>query len=213
MIYLDNIELISINCVRPELSVNALKYSSRNIKFKKIKLFADIKPKNLTDDIEFIKIPKLTHDTINQFAIKELPNYLSEDYMLSIHDDGFVINPHLYNPIFLEYDYIGAPWPEFPWCKTNRVGNGGFVLKSKKFYMLEQTLNVTNIGHNDVLVTNIYYDYFTSNGCKYAPLDIAYKFSIELPIPEYIYDLTNSFGFHGLHTEDARNYVNMIKHY
>ena len=96
--------------------------------------------------------------------------------------------PYPINTLFLKYDYIGAPWPNFDWCKTNRVGNGGFVLKSKKFYKLEQKITQIN-GHNDVVVTNTYYNHFINNECKYAPLDVACKFSLEIPIPECEYNL------------------------
>ena len=194
---LDNIEIVSVNCVNPEESVKALLYSTRDITFKAVKLIAHYKPDNLPTNIEFIQIPKQTHSSMNAFHIYELPKYIEADYMLSIHDDGFITNPHLWREEFLDYDYIGAPWPnEAPWSQINRVGNGGFVLKSKKFLNLEQTLPYTN-ANNDVLVTNTYYDYFKQNGCKYAPVEVAMKFSLEGQISECEYNLDNVFGFHG----------------
>lgn len=209
MINLNNIELLSVNCVYPENSVKALLYSSKDINFAKIKLLSHYKPTNLPSDIEFIEIEKQTHNSMNVFSIKELPLYLSEDYALSIHDDGFIINPHLWMDEFLNYDYIGAPWPKFEWCTRNRVGNGGFVMKSKKFYNLEKEINVIN-GHNDWLVTNVYYEYFVGNGCKYAPVDVALKFSLELPIDECEYNLDNCFGFHGKQTEQQKDKIKLL---
>ena len=41
------------------------------------------------------------------------------------------------------------------------------------------------------------YDYFVSSGCKYAPVEIAMKFSLESVIPECEMNLDNCFGFHG----------------
>ena len=133
MIDLSMIDLISINCVNPEESVKALLYSSEKIKFGSIKLFSHIKPSNLPDHFEFIQTEKFTHETINWFALNKLPRYIKNDYMLSIQDDGFILNPDNWTNEFLKYDYIGAPWPDLHWCKKNRVGNGGFVLYSKKF--------------------------------------------------------------------------------
>ncbi len=66
---------------------------------------------------------------------------------------------------------------------------------------------------NDWLVTNYYYDSFIECGCKYAPLEVASKFSLELPIPEIPHDLTKTFGFHGKHTEEARGMVKLLKQY
>jgi len=197
MIQMKNITLLEVNCVDPELGVKSLLYSSKDIEFGSIKIFSHYKPDNLVDKIEFIQIPKLTHDGFSQFCIEELTKYVNTDYALSINDDGFIINPHLWRDKFLEYDYIGAPWaPGSPWCSRNRVGNGGFVLKSKKFMDLSANI-IYSGGHDDVIVTNTYYDYFTSNGCKYAPIELAMKFALESEIPECEYDLNNCFGFHG----------------
>jgi hypothetical protein len=43
----------------------------------------------------------------------------------------------------------------------------------------------------------MYYDYFIANNCKYAPVEVAMKFSLESRIPECEYNLNNCFGFHG----------------
>ena len=212
MILLNNIDLISINCVNPEQSVKALLYSSEKIEFGSIKLFAHYKPNNITDKIEFIQTEPLTHDTINWFSLNELPKYIDNEFMISIHDDGFIINSEKWSDEFLKYDYIGAPWPALDWCSKNRVGNGGFVMKSKKFMNIESTLPYT-INHNDVLVTNTYYDYFTYHGCSYAPVEVAAKFSLEHAVPECEYDLENTFGFHGKLHEQALSKIKLLENY
>lgn len=212
MIDLSNIDIISINCVNPEESVKALLYSCEKIKFGSVKLFSHIKPKNLPDSFEFIQTEKFTHDTINWFALNSLPRYIKNDFVISIHDDGFILNPDNWTDEFLKYDYIGAPWPALPWCEKNRVGNGGFVLYSKKF--LNYCLSIPKTTkHNDVVITNEYYDFFLNNGCKYAPLEIACKFSLENEIPECKFDLTKTFGFHGkLHEQSIRS-IELLKKY
>jgi Protein of unknown function (DUF5672) len=199
MLELLNVDLVSVNCVRPEESIKALLYSSQKIRFKSIKLLAHYKPSNLPDHIEFHLIPPMTHADSSPFAMFELHKYIDAEFMLSIHDDGFVINPHLWDPEFLQYDYIGAPWPVCEWSTVNRVGNGGFVMISKKFLDLQKTLRCFYPygRNNDVFVTNDMYNFFTSNGCKYAPLEVAMRFSLESKIPECEYNLDNTFGFHG----------------
>lgn len=213
MIKLLNIDLVSVNCVNPEDSVKALLYSSKNIQFGSIKLLAHYKPNNLPENIEYINIPKQTHDTMSWFHINKLPGYIHNDYMLSIHDDGFILNSNLWQDSFLNYDYIGAPWGiGFKWCSRNRVGNGGFVLKSKKFLNLEETLPYT-ISHNDVYVTNTHYDYFVNNGCKYAPIEVAMKFSLENKIPECKFDLNSTFGFHGKCYPESIQKIKLLNEY
>lgn len=211
MIDLKNITLLNLNCYDPDIGVKALNYSSLEINFGKHKLISDVKPTNITDNIEFCEIKKLDRNTINDFYFSSLNNYVDTEFMLSIHTDGFVIHPEKWTDKFFEYDYIGAPWPPLPWCPRNRVGNGGFVLISKKFLSLLPSIKRIGNRHNDGLVTNYYYDFFNSHGCKYAPLELAARFSLELPIPEVDYDLNNCFGFHGLHTEESRKYVNELK--
>ena len=192
---LKNIDLVSVNCVNPEESIKALLYSCKEIYFGNMFLISHRLPEKLPTNISFIQTTPHTHDTMNNFMLKEVPKYLKNEYTLFIHDDGFIINPNLWDDDFLFYDYIGAPWHPSTGLK-NRVGNGGFVLKSKKFTDLQLNLPDTN-DHDDGYVTNKYYDYFINNGCKYAPIEVAMKFSLESKIPECEYNLNNCFGFHG----------------
>jgi len=125
---LKNITLLSYNCVNPTQSIKALLYSSKHIDFAKIILISNQKPDNLPNNITFVKTELKTHLEGSKFTYTELPNIIDTEYYIGIHDDGFIINPHLWREEFLEYDYIGAPWK---WeGRINRVGNGGFVLKS-----------------------------------------------------------------------------------
>ena len=191
---LKNITLLSYNCVNPTQSIKALLYSSKHIDFAKIILISNQKPDNLPNNITFVKTELKTHLEGSKFTYTELPNIIDTEYYIGIHDDGFIINPHLWREEFLEYDYIGAPWK---WeGRINRVGNGGFVLKSNKFIQLTKNLTFLN-KCDDGELTNIYYDYFIANGCKYAPVEVAMKFSLESKIPECDFNLNNCFGFHG----------------
>jgi hypothetical protein len=191
---LKNITLLSLNCVDPIQSAKALLYSSKDIDFAEMILISNKKPDNLPSEIKFIETNVHTHKEVSQFTYTQLPNYIRTDYCLTIHDDGFVINPHLWTDEFLKYDYIGAPWKNLG--QRNRVGNAGFCLRSNRFIQLTRYLNFRGT-HDDTELTNDYYDFFTQNGCKYAPLEVAMKFSLESKIPECEYNLENCFGFHG----------------
>lgn len=191
---LKNITLLSLNCVDPIRSAKALLYSSKHIDFADMILVTNEKPNWLPSNIRFVKTELKSHRDSCMFAYTELPNIVDTDFCLSIHDDGFVINPHLWDNDWLQYDYIGAPWKNFG--QLNRVGNGGFVLKSNKFIQLTRHIPYRGT-HDDTELTNDYYHYFVKNGCRYAPVDIAMKFSLESRIPECEYSLNNCFGFHG----------------
>ena len=84
---------------------------------------------------------------------------------------------------------------------------------SKKFLNLLSKVPYNGKGHNDQIVTNGLYKFFKAHGCKYAPLELAAKFSLEHKIPEVEYNLDNCFGFHGRLTEESRKYSEMIKTY
>jgi len=190
---LTNITLWCLNGVDPAAGVRALRYSMKDIQFKRSILFSHIEPNNLTQDIEFVKIDNMDHNLSSYFSMKGIHPYIDTEYSLSIHDDGFVINPHLWDPTWLDYDYIGAPWAV---GHVHRVGNGGFCLKSKKFIDICQTIP-WNGEHDDTHTCMTYHDYFVSQGCKFAPVEVAMKFSLESKIPECEYNLDNCFGFHG----------------
>lgn len=197
---LKNITLYSLNCVNPVNSIKALLYSSKDIDFAELVLISNTKPDNLPSNIKFVYTSYTTHKESSLFTYTTLPDLIETDYCLGIHDDGFVINPTLWDSNFLNYDYIGAPWK---WeGRRNRVGNGGFVLKSKKFIKL--TKNLKSLGYcDDGELTNMYYDYFIQHGCKYAPVEVAMKFALESKIPECEFNLNNCFGFHGRGNPDS----------
>lgn len=194
MINLDDVTLVCVNCVNPTLGAKALIYSMKQINFKQVILFSHEEPNGLEDtlykNINFVKIKKLTHHGSSWFTFKELFKYINTNYCLSIHDDGFVINPFLWQDKFLEYDYIGAPWA------NGVVGNGGFTLKSKLFMEICQEVP-WNGEHDDWHACVTHKSYFESKGCKFAPTDLAVKFSLEGVVPNYDYDLNKCFGFHG----------------
>src|SRR3990167_11294478 len=75
----------------------ALLRSSADIDFGAVKMVYDHNIKSI-DDWNF-KI------------VYELHRYVLTSHALLIHADGYVINPDLWNPDWLQYDYIGAPWP------------------------------------------------------------------------------------------------------
>lgn len=196
-INLNNVTILCVDGINPDIGLKALKYSMKHIIFGKSILLSHINPGNIPDNIIFEQIPKLTHDTYSQFMLHELYKYVDTDYCLTIHDDGFVINPHLWNDEFLQYDYIGAPWLHTVqyFGEKYRVGNGGFSLRSKK--LINLCRNIKTKGHEDAAISIYYRDALEQYGCKFAPVDVAMKFSLEEQIPECEFNLNNTFGFHG----------------
>ena len=126
----------------------------------------------------------------NLWVTKKLKDDIKTDFCLIIQWDGFPINPSKWNEKWLDFDYIGAPWINHPYPDTNKIGNGGFSLRSKKYLDYTSKINYSGIVPEDV--------FFCSTNriseCKYATYDYAKNFSIE--DGKY----TNQFGFHGIKT-------------
>ena len=192
---LSNVTLLCIDGVNPNQGIRAVKYSMNNINFARNLILSHIKPDIIPAKIEYKEIPKLTHHTYSEFVLQHLHEFVDTEFCLAINDDGFVINPHLWQDRFLEYDYIGAPWKaHYPHA---RVGNGGFSLRSNKFINLCRNIQWRG-EHEDAACCIFNKQYFLDNNCKYAPLELAMQFSLESKIPECSnYSLETSFGFHG----------------
>lgn len=152
----------------------------------------------------------------SKFMIYHLNEYINTDFVITIQHDGFIINPDAWRDEFLNYDYIGAPWPwreqgfVTPFGEHISVGNGGFSLRSKKLLELPSKVEVPF----DVVAMNDFYKMFGSvnwnedgnicvhnrhifeeNECKFAPVEVAKYFSYESPLN--INQGIIPFGYHG----------------
>ena len=209
MLTLKNITLLCMSSVSIDYSVRALLKSSEKINFADIKLISHEKPYNLDNKIKFCYIDEINSlDDYSYKMIYELDKYVTTDYALVIQSDGYVINPDLWRDDFLNYDYIGAPFPlpndDFSYRDSNnnifRVGNGGFSLRSKKLIELPNKLKLEwkpfhGYYNEDGFICGMYRNIYENHGIKFAPLDIAKYFSHEIETPE-TKDI-KPFGFHG----------------
>ena len=207
MLKLENITLVILSSIKIDKSIKALEYSSKDIQWGSVKLISDIKPDNLPDFIHHEFCPKMSNiDEWNYAAIYELPKHIETDYCMLIHDDGFVVNADSWKDEFLDYDYIGAPWPmpqdDFSFRAKDgelvRVGNS-VSLRSKKLLDLPIKLNLEwkafhGYYNEDGYICVNYRHKYLENGIKFANIDIAKYFSHESMIPE-IEGIT-PFAFH-----------------
>jgi|688.fasta_scaffold462000_1 hypothetical protein len=162
MIQLKDITLVCVTSIRIKESVKSMLYSSKDIEFAKLKL---ITSEDIIVDskIEVERCRKLTSlQDYSQFMIYDLYKHIDTEFCLIVQHDGKVNNSNLWNPKFLSYDYIGAPWVSFkntfwPWSNCRyfdykwnevstdnddlRVGNGGFSLRSKRLLESSKYIN------------------------------------------------------------------------
>jgi len=131
LINLESVDLICIETREPDFALIAIDKTIKNIKFRSVKLVTNPSLAKLNrDDIQIIEVNSLNNiKEYSGYVLNELSKLVEGTHALIIQWDSFVINANLWDRSFLEYDYIGAPWPHNP--KTP-VGNGGFSLRSKK---------------------------------------------------------------------------------
>jgi len=155
--------------------------------------------KNICNKIsDNIKVIKTNYDNLNQddyslfLSSTKFWELLSAKKILIYQEDSFIFKNNIQE--FIDWDYIGAPWPKNTNDTPNCVGNGGISLRTKqimldiinkisikntiinestKIYMKENNLNICP---EDV--------YFSLNMQKFnigkvADFDIAFKFSSE----------------------------------
>lgn len=215
-----NLNNVTLTCVVGlnelfEKSRLAVEYSCSQCLFSKVKIFSCIPFKH--SFIECIETKEFSYEDYNRFMIEEMNKYIDTDFILHIQHDGFILNPEAWNDKFLEYDYIGALWPvdldDDPQVTENtRVGNGGFTLRSKKLlntlaskYKYDNSLSkYWKQPHNeDALICRKWRSELEQNGIKFAPPEIAAKFSIEYEFQkEYEgqsfqnFKSIKTFGFH-----------------
>ena len=61
-------------------------------------------------DVQLVRIPELDYFAYSRFCVETLTEYIDADHALMVQLDGFILDPLRWEPGFLDYDYIGAPW-------------------------------------------------------------------------------------------------------
>lgn len=220
MLQLPNITLLSVSSVEQEGTDLALRISSHDINFGAIKFLSSEEWISTDPRIEVIPIPRINFDGYSKFILEELVHYVETDFCLVVQADGFVLNASRWNPRFLDYDYIGAPWPtnltlQMPPklrevmgnvdlaldLRRNQIGNGGFSLRSKKLLQETSKIAYDEISFlsksEDLVICHYLYDQMLAAGIKFPQPELAAQFSIESLTAAYGQNPKTSFGFHG----------------
>lgn len=150
--------------------------------------------------IKFGKVITLNPDirskeAYSQFMIKEAYKHVKTEHCLIFQHDGYVNNWMAWDNHWLQYDYIGAPWH---YQDGMAVGNGGFSLRSRRLMEIIATDPKISFTHpEDHHICRTYRPYLeTTYGIKFAPLEVAEKFSFE-GYMQPNKTLKDQFGVHG----------------
>jgi hypothetical protein len=206
MLHLNKIDLVIIDSINVSQAIETLRICTQNIKFGNVYLFS-----HEQQDDSFYKtiiIDEITSiEQYSDFCLK-LCNYVNNDYILLVQNDGFIINYNLWDEDFLNYDYIGAPW-NLTMVPNHRVGNGGFSLRSKKFLDFSNKFDSTDGIPEDNFLCIYNHHLAVENGIKFAPTKLASKFAHEFHNPYATeFNPSNHFGFHGKENVDqAKKFI------
>jgi hypothetical protein len=184
-------------------------------------------PESLSVPVDWVRIRRFNpanhvyNHWYSEACLRTLPAVCDTDHNIIIHADGYAVNGTAWTDEFLEYDYIGAPWL---WWGTEdeQVGNGGFSLRSRRLYdalldwrpsykiadwqdldpryfLTDRTGQRTLAEDN--LLAGPYRKYLQAHyDLKWAPIDLAHRFSIEGSESYGSPWFKQSLGFHGKET-------------
>ena len=142
--------------------------------------------------------------------VYELSDYIDTDYVLLVHYDGFVVHPESWQDCFLDYDYIGSPWPvPAPGTKhcyhdiygnLCRVGNS-VSLRSKRLLEFPRKAKLVwekdedGFYNEDIFICCMNRHRLEEAGMKIAPVEVAKYFGHEHPVREVL-EVDAPFVFH-----------------
>src|SRR3990167_7989524 len=131
----------------------------------------------------------------NERVIKDLWKYVDTKFALLFHADGYVINPDSWKDEFLQYDYVGSPWPlpqdDYSYRDEDgnivRVGNSVSIRSRKLMELAAQRPVEYRYGNNneDGHICCWNRKWLESKGCTFAPLELALDFGREHYLPEH----------------------------
>lgn len=189
---LPQVTLLAVSSVNLAATVAALEASMAQITFGAAKLLSDNVPSRLPVGLEWVSIiPIKSARAYSEFVLNRLADHVQTSHCLMVQWDGHVIDASRWRPEFLDYDFVGASWPQF--SDGQDVGNGGFSLRSRA--MLEACRHPAfRASHpEDVAIGRDNRDWLESQGLRFAPRAIADCFSTER-----CGDPAASFGYHGV---------------
>jgi hypothetical protein len=129
----------------------------------------------------------------------QVPPLLMAPHMIWLQWDSWVLDAGQWADEFLQYDYIGAPWPcgegsvwhQLGYRPGSNVGNGGFSLRSKALAERLATEAYPLKFPEDDAICRLYRGRLEMDGFAWAPEHVAQRFSVECAL------VTGpTFGYH-----------------
>lgn len=188
---LPQVTLCAASSVNIPATIAAMEACRRQIAFGACKLLTDIEVPDLHGGIERVAIPRLASSSAySDFMLTRLVDHVATPFCLVVQWDGHVLDAARWRPDFLDYDFVGAGWPQFD--DGHDVGNGGFSLRSRRLMLACRAPGFLRQHPEDVAICRTNRAWLEGQGLRFAPRPLADLFSTERAG-----DLSASFGYHG----------------
>ncbi|MBC7942541.1 MAG: hypothetical protein H7Z19_22785 [Chitinophagaceae bacterium] len=190
---LPQVTLCAVDTRAPALATHSLLRSMAQVRFARSVLFTHAwTPPRAVPGLEVVDIgPVRSGAEYSRFVLRRLADHVRTSFVLVTQWDGFVVDARAWNDDFLQYDYIGAPWPDQQ--TATAVGNGGFSLRSRRMLLAGQDVRIVQEHPEDLMLCREYRPLLQDeHAIRFAPLALARHFAFENQAPR-----GPTFGFHG----------------
>ena len=189
---LPQVTLCAASSVNVEATLRALEASVAQIDFAACKLFTDAPIKPGHPAISIVPISRLASSVAySEFLLSQMVDHVDTSHCLVAQWDGYVLDAARWQPEFLNYDYIGASWPQFD--DGHDVGNGGFSLRSRRLMEACRDPQFKALHPEDIAIGRTNRSWLEGRGMRFAASELADLFATERRG-----DLQTSFGYHGV---------------
>ena len=187
---LPQVTVCAATSVNVKATMRALEACLAQVDFAACKLFTDAPAEH--PDISVVPIPRLNSAAAySDFMLSQLVDHVETSHCLVVQWDGHVIDAKRWRPEFLDYDYIGASWPQFN--DDHDVGNGGFSLRSRRLMEACREGQFQPFHPEDIAIGRANRSWLEERGMRFAPRALADLFATERSGV-----LEDSFGYHGV---------------
>jgi hypothetical protein len=190
---LPTVTLCAATSVNVGATLAAISASTDQVLFGDVALFTDAAGIKLPQDGRVVEIaPLRSGKAYSEFMLHRLADHIRTDHCLVIQWDGFVVDARQWQDRFLDFDYVGATWPQF--SDGRNVGNGGFSLRSRKLLEACRSAGFAQSHPEDVSIARVNRDFLErEHGIAFADPQTADRFALERSGSP-----GRTFGFHGV---------------
>jgi len=193
---LGDVTMCAVSSTNVTATIRALEASLAQIDVAEALLFTDADPAAfgtpISEKIRVVQVKRInSSEAYSHFILEKLVDHCTTSHCLIVQWDGHVLDASRWHPEFLDYDYIGASWPQFD--DGHAVGNGGFSLRSRRLMAACRHPQFAAHHPEDVAICRSNRIFLEGLGLRFAPAALADLFSTERAG-----DPAASFGYHGV---------------